>query len=129
MVCSCSVLQAVNATGTLCDVAANGASRLTGWIGNVVKAERRNGTRHVQINNARLNDSQTICHIDLENLSHPRHLNHDALIYSECSAGQSCTCAARSERDLCTRQLPHYRCSLISRRREYDSPWTMFMMR
>ena len=43
-------------------------------------AEGRNGTRHLQVYYSGLNDGKMICHVDLENLSHTRELNHDTFV-------------------------------------------------
>jgi hypothetical protein len=70
----------MNAAGVLSDVAADGAGRLAGRIGNVVKAKVGDCARDVRIYNARLNDGDAIRLVNLQDPAHARQLNHDALI-------------------------------------------------
>ncbi len=60
-----SIFQAMNATGVLGNVPANGARRLARRIGHIVKTVRRDGAREVRINQSGLHHRQTIFYIDL----------------------------------------------------------------
>ena len=54
------------------DISADRADLLAGWIGRVEEAVGRDGTRHVEIRDSRLDDDALTREVDLEDAVHAR---------------------------------------------------------
>src|SRR5712691_9629208 len=87
MICGRAIFQAVNAARVFRNVSADGASGLTGWIGNVMQTEMRDRVRNVEVDNAGLNYGKVIDRIDFEYLTHARQLDDDSLLHCQRAAG------------------------------------------
>ncbi len=74
-----AVLEAVGAAGVLGDVAADRADLLARGVGRVEEACARDGARHVEVRDTRLDDHPLPVDVDLEHAVHPRERDDDAV--------------------------------------------------
>ena len=99
VVCGEAVLEAVGAARVLRDVPADRADLLARRVGRVEESVRRDGARHVEVRNSRLDDDPLAREVDLEDAVHPRQRDDDASGDRRRASGEACTGAARDERD------------------------------
>ena len=94
-----AVLEAVGAARVLGHVAADRADLLARGVGRVEEAVRRDGARHVEVRDPRLDHDPLRREIDLEDAVHPRERDDDPIGDREGAAGEAGAGAARDERD------------------------------
>src|SRR5439155_9796692 len=115
-----AVLEAVRAAGVLGDVAADRADLLRGGIRRVVEARVRNGARHVEIRDARLDDDLRALDVDLEDAGQPGERDDDPLGDGKRAAGEPGARAARDERNAVSVAGANRRLDVGRRLREHD---------
>jgi hypothetical protein len=93
-----AVLEAVGAARVLGDVAADRADLLRRGVGRVVEARVRDGSRHVEVRDPRLDDDLGALDVDLEDPGQPRERDDDPLRNRERAARQTRAGAAGDER-------------------------------
>src|SRR5204863_1580123 len=85
-----SVFQAMQPTGIFRDIAADGASDLTRWIGRIIEAVLFNRTRDREIGDTRLGHNAATLKIDLQNSIHPRQAEQDSIAARQSPAPKRC---------------------------------------
>ena len=102
-----AVAEAVRAARVEGHVAADGAYRLTRWIGRVVEAVRLTGDRDVEIDDPRLHHGDAVHRVDPQDAVHPVEGDDDAVFDGHRSARQARARPARHERHAAGVAQPH----------------------
>src|SRR5689334_6163439 len=92
------------AASVLADVPADGAARLTRRVWHVVEAVRRCGARDLRVDDARLNQRETVLRVNLQNAAHARKLYAHAAADGQSAARKTRPRAARHKRHALARE-------------------------
>ncbi len=115
VVCGEAVLEAVGAARVLRDVPADRADLLARRVGRVEESVRRDGARHVEVRDSRLDDDPLAREVDLEDAVHPRQRDDDASGDRRRASGETGPGAARDERDALAMAGAQHRLDVLRR--------------
>ena len=91
--------KAVRSPGVLGDVSADGTGALARWIGSKSQSVSRCGLIQIEIDHARFDHCGALQGIDLDDLSHPVHIENPGTVHRNRTATESRSRTSRHEGD------------------------------
>ena len=115
-----AVFEAMGAARVHADIAADRAGELGGRVGRIEEALGRNGTRHGEVGDARLDPGDAIGIVDLEDAVHLRDADDDGILLRDRSARERGARAARNHRHALLQAIAQHRRDLPGRLGQHD---------
>src|SRR5215218_2095582 len=118
-----AVLKAMRAAGVLCNVPADGARFLAGWIRREEEPVTERLLGELEIDHPRFDQRCAVFAVDLEDAVHPRQADDDSALLWDRAAGETSTSTAGDHWQISLASQEHDLRHLLGCRREGDGAW------